>query len=259
MRQGDRLSTTTPVYAPAAAEDLLLGAQLLRRAFLETPVLSADRDKVVVPADSPEPPVLLIHRGVAYQSTALPDGRRTIVDILLPGDIVGVDHAVLRRSHHEIVAANTLGYRLLPPDKLRQLLRDPRIALRAMALASEVSRRTSRHLTVVTRFDARGRLAAMILGLYDRLRRQDLISRPTFNLPLTQEQIADHLGITMVHVSRTLRRIREERMVVIDRQVVVILDIAALRHAAAGLSADEQAAPGKAAITRPEPLIAELS
>jgi DNA-binding transcriptional regulator LsrR (DeoR family) len=47
-----------------------------------------------------------------------------------------------------------------------------------------------------------------------------LIARPTFNLPLTQDQIGDHLGLTMVHVSRTLRRLREDKVALVDRQVV---------------------------------------
>jgi CRP-like cAMP-binding protein len=90
-------------------------------------------------------------------------------------------------------------------------------------------------MTVLTRLDARGRIAAFILGVYERLRQRELIARPTFNLPLTQEQLADHLGITMVHVSRTLRRIREERLVIVERQVVIILDLEELRRAASGV------------------------
>ncbi|MGA8400727.1 MAG: Crp/Fnr family transcriptional regulator [Stellaceae bacterium] len=178
---------------------------------------------------------MLIHRGVAYQSTALPDGRRSIADILLPGDIIGAGNAVLGRCDHEIVAASMLGYRLLKADRMHELARDPRICLRILALAAEERWRIDRHLTAITRFDSRGRLASMILDVYDRLRRRELISRPAFNLPLTQEQIADHLGITMVHVSRTLRLMREQRLVLLDRQVVIILDLDELRRTAAGI------------------------
>lgn len=236
-----------PGFAPAVSEDLLTGAQQLHRAFLEAPALSADRDAVVIPAGTPPPPAMLIHRGIAYQSTSLPDGRRSIADILLPGDIVGASHAVLGRSDHEIVAASMLEYRLVKADRMRELARDPQICLRILALAADERWRIDRHLTVITRFDARGRLASMILGVYERLRRHQLISRPTFNLPLTQEQIADHLGITMVHVSRTLRRMREERLVLVDRQVVIILDLDELRRAASGLPTLDLAEPAKAA------------
>jgi CRP-like cAMP-binding protein len=137
-------------------------------------------------------------------------------------------------SMHEVLAATAVGYRLLKPAQVRELMRDPRIALRALAVVAEEQRRVHRHLTEITRLDSRGRLAAMILGVYERLRRQELISRPTFNLSLTQDQMADHLGITVVHVSRTLRRLREEKIVIVDRQVVIILNLDRLRQAASG-------------------------
>jgi Crp-like helix-turn-helix domain len=58
----------------------------------------------------------------------------------------------------------------------------------------------------------------------------------TLSLPLTQEQIADHLGLTLVHVNRTLRRLREERIALVDRQTVVILVFDRLRECAEGLT-----------------------
>ena len=71
--------------------------------------------------------------------------------------------------------------------------------------------------------------------MYDRLRRAGLIGRATFNFPLTQDQIADHLGMTTVHVSRTCKRLREERLVTVDRQIIIITDADGLREAAGEL------------------------
>lgn len=75
----------------------------------------------------------------------------------------------------------------------------------------------------------------MILELYQRLRRRGLINGMSFHLPLTQEQIADHLGLTLVYVNRTLRRLREERLLLFERQVVIILDYERLRAMLNGL------------------------
>jgi CRP-like cAMP-binding protein len=250
----------TQTYAPAVFEQLLTSGRLLRHAFMQAPLRTAERDAVIVGGDERDPPAFLIIRGFAYRSFSLPDGRRAIVDILLPGDIVGIDHVVLGRSNHDIVAAAPLGYRLLSTAALRELMADPRIAMRALAVMGETRWRQDRHLTAIARLDAHGRLAAFILGIYERLRRRDLVSRPTFNLPLTQEQIADHLGLTMVHVSRTLRRLREERLVLVDRQVVIIINLDGLRRLAGGLpplAAGERAAvfereaPGATAGTMP--------
>ena len=225
----------TPNYAAGASEGVLTGGRLLRRAFAEAPYRTAERHAVIIAADDPEPPILQIHRGVAFRSIGLPDGRRAIVDILLPTDVAGIDNAVLGRSNHDMVAGAALGYRQLSGTTLRKLMENPQIAVRALALMAESRWRIDRHVTAITRFDARCRIASFLLGIYDRLRRAELITRPTFNLQLTQDQMADHLGMTMVHVSRTLRRLREQRLALVDRQVVIILDVPALRGLANGL------------------------
>jgi len=107
--------------------------------------------------------------------------------------------------------------------------------LAVLALVAEARWRSDRLAAMIGRLDAQARISVMLLDLYDRLRRRDLISRTTYNLPLTQEQIADHLGLTLVHVNRTLRRLREERIVLVDRQVVIIMDLERLRAFAQGL------------------------
>jgi CRP-like cAMP-binding protein len=98
------------------------------------------------------------------------------------------------------------------------------VALRALELSAEARWRAARLAASIGRLDAQARICVMLLDIYDRLRRPELISRATFNLPLTQEQIADHLGLTLVHVNRILRRLREEKLVLVDRQVVIIRD-----------------------------------
>ena len=224
-----------PAYAPAAVDDLLAGARSLRRAFLEQPYHSIPRQAAVIAGDDPAAPVVLIQRGIAYRSFTLPDGRRAILDLLLPGDFGGIDHVVFERSTQELTAASAVGYRMISAAAVRAMMADPAVALRVAALMSEARRRMDRHTTAICRLDARERVVMFLLDIHDRLRRRDLLSRPTFNLPLTQEQIADHLGMTMVHVNRTLRRLREERLVRLAQQVVIIIDLDRLRAIVSGM------------------------
>jgi CRP/FNR family transcriptional regulator len=250
MNRDERVHLT-PVRAPVASEDISAGAEVLRRAFLAVPDLSAKRGAVIIRANAADPPSLLIARGAAYQSLTLPDGRRSITDIVLPADIVGADHSVLGHSNHDIVAASHVTYRLLQAAQMRELMRDPRVAFHTLALSAEARWRANSHLSAITRLNARGRLAWMIISIFERLRRNDLISGLSFNLPLTQEQIGDYLGITVVHVSRTLQRMREERLALVDRHVVLIRDLDALRRVAAGLPPlDAAASPMSSPTTR---------
>lgn len=235
MRTQAALASQFPAYAPAAVEELLSGDQILRRAFLEERQQSIGRPALVLAADKPDSPVISLQRGIAYRSWTLPDGRRAILDLLLPGDIGGIDGIVLGRSNQELVAASALTYRAMSAARLRELMTNPAVALRVTALMAEARWRIDRHVAAVCRLDSHERIGLFLLDVYDRLFRRGLISRPTFNLPLTQELVADYLGITMVHVNRILRRMRDERLVLVDRQVVIIMDVDRLRALASGL------------------------
>jgi CRP-like cAMP-binding protein len=225
----------TSLYAPAITEDILNGDRMLRRAFLDRPRQSIQRNGVVVRAGDPDPPIVLIQRSLAYCAQNLPDGRRAILDILVPGDVAGLDLIVHGGTHQEVIAASNLEYRSIQARALQGMMSDRAVAIRVLSLMAETRRRKDRHLTAITRFDARERLALFLLDIHDRLRRRELIARPTFNLPLIQEQIADHLGMTMVHVNRTFRQLREDRLVLVAQQVVIITDLDRLRAVVSGM------------------------
>lgn len=208
---------------------------LLWQAFAELPYRAVGRDTVIAGSSNPEPSVFLIRSGFAYRACSLADGRRAILDVLMPGDISGVDYAVTGRAEVEVVAAERVAYQALNRDAFGELLKNPAIATSALARLAEARSRSDRLVAMIGRLDARGRLAALLLDTYDRLRRRRLLNQPTFKLPLTQEQIADHLGLTLVHVNQTLRRMREEGLVQVERQIVIILNFDGLRAFADGL------------------------
>ena len=224
-----------PRYAAAVTEDLLAGSRRLRQVFLQTPIRFAARNMPLIRAGEADAPAILIRSGFAFRSCGLTDGRRAILDILTPMDIAGLDQIVLARPIEEITAADRVGYHALAGATLRDLLAERNVTLHVLALIAEAHWRGDRLAASLGRLDAQARICVMLLDLHDRLRRSGLINRASYNLPLTQEQIADHLGLTLVHVNRTLRRLREERLVLVDRQVVIIMDLERLRAAAQGL------------------------
>ena len=225
-----------PRYAAAIADDLPSAARRLRDAFLQKPMRFARRDEPIVRLTDSEPPVILIHSGFAIRCCVLGDGRRAILNIVMPGDFIGLDHLVLHRATEEITAVNRVGYYALPPSELWMLMiRDQTINRRVVTLLTEMRWRSDRLAASIGRLDARARICVMLFDIYERRRRNELNDRLTFNLPLTQEQIADYLGLTLVHVNRTLKRLRQDSIVIVDRQVVAILDLDRLRECADGL------------------------
>jgi len=216
-------------------EDLLLGGRRLRAAFMRMPVRYAGRDTLLLRAGISEPAAILIRSGFAYHACALPDGRRAILHTLLSGDYAGLDNIALARAMENISAANRVGYHVLGAATLREMLADPCISTFLLAQVAETRWRADRLAASIGRLDAHARICVLLLDIHDRLRHRELINRPTFNLPLSQEQIGDHLGMTLIHVNRMLRRLREEKIALIDRQVVIIQDIERMRELARGL------------------------
>ena len=84
------------------------------------------------------------------------------------------------------------------------------------------------HLIDVGRRSAIERVAHFLLELLTRLQAIGLADERSYRMPLTQELISDALGLSVPHVNRTLRRLREDALVSVEGQIVVIEDFEAL-------------------------------
>src|SRR5215469_12101455 len=85
-----------------------------------------------------------------------------------------------------------------------------------------------RHLIDVGRRSALERVAHFLLELLARLQAIGLADECSYRMPLTQELVADALGLSVPHVNRTLKKLREENLVAIEGHKVVIKNVQAL-------------------------------
>ncbi|MBV8890505.1 MAG: Crp/Fnr family transcriptional regulator [Acidobacteria bacterium] len=203
--------------------------------------------------DITRPLVYRLRSGWACQFRKLTDGRKAIVDIYLPGDVIGLDAALNTRPTENVAALTTITVdAMIAEDGLYGLMMHRHAALYVTWLLGQRQRRADRLLTAISSLDARGRLAVMFFDFYHRLRTQKLIMSAMYNLPLTQSQIGSYLGLTVVHVSRVLALLRSQQIVNFEKHCVNILDLAQLTRLAqhrVGLPSAvvAAAAPNKAA------------
>jgi len=183
--------------------------------------------------------VYQLRTGLAYQSHRLPDGRRAIVDLFTPGNVVGLETILSLRASATVTAAGPVKYLALDPNSLHRLMEDRQVALCFTSLLIEARRRSEELVARIARFEAPERVAAMLIDLHDRLRRRRLIARSSYNLHLTQQQIGDHLGLTGAHVNRVLRWFSREDIALVKGYVVIIRDLPRLRRLACGEEATE--------------------
>ncbi len=168
---------------------------------------------------------LAIQSGWAAFARHFPDGRRQIQHRLVPGDIVGLGRGVTLTSSLLALTPVTL-IELDPPAAEPLLERATRrhAALTLQHMLNAVAR--------LGRQSAQERFAHLLLELRDRLRMAGLGDGARFEMPLTQEMLADTLGLTSVHVNRTLQTMRQQSLVTLREREVGLPDVAALARIA---------------------------
>jgi CRP-like cAMP-binding protein len=154
-----------------------------------------------------------LYSGWAFRFKALSDGRRQILNFLLPGDLVGLQAAMFDAALHGIEALTDVQLCLLPRRKVWALFGQmPDLAFDVAWLGSREESLVDENLTSVGRRSAAERIAALIVALYKRAKMLGLVTDDTFEFPLTQEHIADALGLSLVHTNKTLAKLRRMGM-----------------------------------------------
>ena len=191
----------------------------------------ANRD-IVSEGAKPEH-VHLVLAGWAARYKILSDGHRQITAFLIPGDFCDAHVAILSRMDHGIMALTDSTIAYVPHAEFEALpLRSAKLA-RALWWSTLVDEAVLRAWIVnIGRRDAYGAVAHLFCELHARIRNVGLVEDGRFDLPLTQEVIADALGLTPVHVNRILQRLRSEGLIELKGGVLDIPDAAALGRAA---------------------------
>jgi CRP-like cAMP-binding protein len=211
-----------PLHRPELYEALRHGDRLLAHAMApdERSVRAGER---IVQTEEDCPFVFRLRAGWLCRSRGLGDGRRQIITIFLPGDLCAVKALLFAEQPDAIEALTDVTMNAIAQDRLRLLAaEEPDVALRLMLQLAEDERRLHSWVIGLGRGTADEKMAAMLLDFRGRLRRIGLCPDDSFRVPLTQHQMGDYLGITVVHVNRVLRRFREAGLVTIRSNVVTL-------------------------------------
>jgi CRP-like cAMP-binding protein len=165
----------------------------------------------------------VILSGFAVRQKLTSDGRRQILNVSLPGDIVDLECSLLNVADHNIQALTRCDVAFIPREELRRLIaRHARIA-EALWVDTLIDAAIFREWQVnLGRRDARTRIAHLLCELARRLESAGLASEYRYELPMTQEQLADATGMTAVHVNRTLRELDRDGLIQRNRRFVGI-------------------------------------
>lgn len=187
---------------------------------------------IVREGDDPQV-VRLVLSGWAYRYKQLPDGRRQVVALFLPGDLCDHNVFVLSEMDHSIgtLSAVTL-VEIHPAGFEAMMTAHPRVT-RALWWESLVSAAVQREWMLnLGRRVAAERLAHLFCEVFYRLRGIGMTQGESCEMPLTQTDLADLIGMTPVHVNRVLQTLRRQELIELRRRRLTILDLAALEQVA---------------------------
>lgn len=197
--------------------------------------------EVLIRQDEPCRLVGTLYSGMAIKCRTLANGKRMVLSLLLPGDLLGLETLYAGSSSHSVEAITDITYCRFDPDRWGQLLSVGSLAARICELQVYDQRHLEHRFAAVGACSGRRAVAHFVLETYDRLKRRRLVRGNSYMLPLTNIQLADAVGLTTVHLHRVMRRMREEGVFTHDHRRIVILDLARLREIACSSTVlDEQ-------------------
>jgi CRP-like cAMP-binding protein len=219
---------------------------LLRNLELRTPLPEADRRAVLAlpytmrtlepatytirEADAPEFCAVLVS-GFAYRHKLTGDGSRQIVGLHIPGDALDFQHLFLDVADHNVQMLTRGEAAYLTRSDLQELTRTRAAVAHAVLVKILVEASVFREWTLnVGRRDSRARMAHLLCELAIRLEAMGLTDEYGYELPMTQEQLADALGLTPVHVNRTLKALDAEGLITRTRRSISFPDWEKMRR-----------------------------
>jgi CRP-like cAMP-binding protein len=222
------LALRLEAYTKLSQDDLTGIDRVSRKGVRE---VGARRD-LIREGDRPKS-VFLILEGWACRYKQLPDGRRQVVGLFIPGDICDLNVYILKEMDHSIGSITGVKVAEIGRDDFEQLMQDnPRI-LQALFWDELVTVSIQREWTLnLGQRTAYERISHLFVELFLRLQAVRLTQGNSCDFPLTQVDLADATGLTAVHVNRTLQELRKEGLIELQGRKLTIPDLDALKDAA---------------------------
>lgn len=192
-------------------------------------------DIIAEGAHSPDCHVVLT--GLACRYKVMPDGGRQIMAFLVPGDLCDAEIFILRAMDHSVAAMTPSTTALVSSKIMKEMLRGPGCLGEALWWGTMTDLGVLRERIIDHgRRDARERMAHLFYEMLVRYRMIGEAGEDAFDFPITQTDLADATGLTPVHVNRTLKQLRADRILEFRSKRVAVLDAERLK-AVAGFNA----------------------
>lgn len=216
---------TMPLFIPFSDEDLAY-----MRSF-KSGELQVDRNGIVLHEGERSPLLYTVLSGQGTRSMLLSDGRRQVINFVFPGDFIGLQSSLMGEMKHTVQATTPMVLCTFERARLWEMFRDH--ADRAYDLtwiAAVEEHFLGETIATLGQRDAIERIAWAMLRIWRKLSAVGLLQNDSVPLPYRQQDMADALGLSLVHTNKTVARLRSEglanwsggRLAVPDRNKLAI-------------------------------------
>lgn len=174
-----------------------------------------------------------VKKGWAYSFRDMEDGTRQVLDVYVPGDIIGLrDFGFQKRVSGLKLLTNSV-LCAFPKPRLTEVFAESLLLCNIFfMIASRDQAILIERLVNLGRRSAREKLAHFLVEMARRLEKTNIRVANHLHLPLTQTLLADALGLSVVHVNRTFHELKEEKLVDAPNSGIMLLDIEGLKKVA---------------------------
>ena len=163
---------------------------------------------------SKSPQIFTVLRGMGLRYKTLEDGRRQVTNFVMPGDFIGMQAAVNAEIGYSVDATTDMTLCVFRRAEIWKLFRShPARAFDMTWLVCSEEHILGEALTSVGQRSALERIAWAIVMIHDRARQLNLVHNGVMRFPFRQQDLADALGLSLVHTNKTLAKLREQDVV----------------------------------------------
>lgn len=215
-----------------ARDDVSADEEAILRGAI-TNIVEIGKDVTFVKADVALTNSNILIDGFVCRYRDMANGARQVTEVHVPGDFVDLHSFPLQRLDHNIMALVPSRIAIVPHENLRRITETEPHLTRLLWLMTTMDAAIHREWMVsIGRRSALASVAHFLCELYARLKIVGLTDGVSYSLPITQIDLAECLGLTPIHVNRTLRALRLQKMVTFRSKMVTINDLAGLQSVA---------------------------
>lgn len=210
----------------------------------KTGLLNVAAGGAIIVEGEHSPHIYTVLSGWGFRYKTLEDGRRQILNFLLPGDLVGLQTALFDEMQHSAEAISDMHLCVFERRRLHELFSGHAgLAFDITWLTARSESMLDENLLAVGRRSALERVAYLVVFLYQRAKSTRLLSDNERTIPITQQHIADMLGLSLVHTNKTLKKLSARKMIRWIKRGYEVLDEDGLLEIAEWEGLDEKQRP----------------